>query len=58
MLVSPNALAQLQAYVDMLYEDVAEKTRGTALVLQLARNPDNLEEIMANGLLTPHNAVD
>lgn len=26
-----------------------EKQRGTALILQLARNPDNLEEIFGNG---------
>jgi hypothetical protein len=33
----------------MLYEDVSEKVRGTSLVLQLARNPDNLEEMLHNG---------
>lgn len=35
----------------MLYEDVPEKIKGTALVLQLARNPDNLEELLQNGIV-------
>jgi len=40
---------ELQEYIEMLYEDVAEKVRGTALVLQLARNPDHLEGMLHNG---------
>ena len=39
----------LDEYLELLYEDVPEKLRGTALVLQLARNPDNLEELFQNG---------
>lgn len=35
-------------YLEMLYEDLPEKQRGTALLLQLARNPDNLDEIFQN----------
>ncbi|XP_039632290.1 kinesin-associated protein 3-like [Polypterus senegalus] len=35
-------------YIDLLYEDKAEKVRGSALILQLARNPDNLEELLQN----------
>ena len=37
-------------YLDLLYEDLPEKQRGTALLLQLARNPDNLDEIFQNGM--------
>ena len=37
-------------YLELLYEDVAEKIRGSALLLQLSRNPDNLEELFQNGL--------
>ena len=40
----------LDDYLEMLYEDLPEKQRGTALLLQLARNPDNLEELFQNGL--------
>ena len=30
------------------YEEVAGKIRGSGLILQLARNPDNLEELSQN----------
>lgn len=36
-------------YLELLYEDIPEKIRGSALFLQLARNPDNLEELFQNG---------
>ncbi|KXJ29546.1 Kinesin-associated protein 3 [Exaiptasia diaphana] len=35
-------------YIELLYEDIPEKVRGTALILQISRNPDNLEEIAQN----------
>ncbi|XP_006812486.1 kinesin-associated protein 3-like [Saccoglossus kowalevskii] len=38
----------IEDYIEYLYEDTPEKVRGTALVLQLARNPDNLEELLQN----------
>ena len=37
-------------YLELLYEDLPEKVRGSALILQLARNPDNLEELFHNGM--------
>jgi len=40
----------MDEYLELLYEDVPEKLRGTALILQLSRNPDNLEELFQNGL--------
>lgn len=36
-------------YVELLYEDVPGKIRGATLILQLSRNPDNLEELLQNG---------
>ena len=39
----------IEDYIELLYEDNPEKVRGTALLLQLARNPDNLEELQSNG---------
>uniref|UniRef100_A0A914XR60 Kinesin-associated protein 3 n=1 Tax=Plectus sambesii TaxID=2011161 RepID=A0A914XR60_9BILA len=45
------SLSKLDEYIEMLYEDVPEKIKGTALVLQLARNPDNLEELLQNETL-------
>lgn len=41
-------------YVELLYEDVPEKIRGATLILQLARNPDNLEELLQNGTQQHH----
>ncbi|XP_025112407.1 kinesin-associated protein 3-like isoform X2 [Pomacea canaliculata] len=35
-------------YLEMLYEDLPDKIKGSALLLQLARNPDNLEELFQN----------
>ena len=37
--------------VELLYGDVPEKLRGATLILKLARNPDNLEELLQNGTL-------
>ncbi|XP_070816255.1 kinesin-associated protein 3a [Chaetodon trifascialis] len=38
----------IEEYVELLYEDIQEKIRGATLILQLARNPDNLEELIQN----------
>lgn len=39
----------IEGYVELLYENIPEKVAGSALILQLARNPDNLEELGSNG---------
>lgn len=36
-------------YVELLYEELSERVRGSGLILQVARNPDNLEELEKNG---------
>jgi Kinesin-associated protein (KAP) len=41
----------LDDYLELLYEGIPEKLRGTALILQLSRNPDNLEELFQSGML-------
>uniref|UniRef100_H2SQA6 Kinesin-associated protein 3b n=1 Tax=Takifugu rubripes TaxID=31033 RepID=H2SQA6_TAKRU len=41
-------ITRVDEYVELLYEDIPEKIRGSALILQLARNPDNLEELLHN----------
>ncbi|GAA6064942.1 kinesin-associated protein 3-like isoform X1, partial [Tachysurus ichikawai] len=40
---------KIDEYLDLLYEGIPEKIRGTTLILHLARNPDNLEELLQNG---------
>ncbi len=42
-------LNDIEEYIELLYEDVPQKIKGTSFILQLARNPDNLEEIAQNG---------
>uniref|UniRef100_A0A665WCM7 Kinesin-associated protein 3-like n=1 Tax=Echeneis naucrates TaxID=173247 RepID=A0A665WCM7_ECHNA len=42
------SITRVDEYVELLYEGVPEKIRGSALILQLARNPDNLEELLHN----------
>ena len=41
----------LDDYIELLYEEVPSKVKGSALILQLARNPDNLEELSQNETL-------
>lgn len=45
------SITKVDEYVELLYEGVPEKIRGSALILQLARNPDNLKELLHNGTL-------
>ncbi|XP_029930333.1 kinesin-associated protein 3-like isoform X1 [Myripristis murdjan] len=42
------SITGIDDYVELLYEGIPEKIRGSALILQLARNPDNLEELLHN----------
>ena len=43
------SLKRLDEYIETLYEeDVALKIRGTALILQLVQNPDNLDHFIDN----------
>uniref|UniRef100_A0A3B4DGU0 Kinesin-associated protein 3b n=1 Tax=Pygocentrus nattereri TaxID=42514 RepID=A0A3B4DGU0_PYGNA len=39
---------KIDEYVELLYENIPEKIRGSTLILHLARNPDNLEELLRN----------
>ncbi|XP_050693390.1 kinesin-associated protein 3-like isoform X3 [Eriocheir sinensis] len=41
-------LNELDSYMEMLYEEMPDKVRGASLILQLARNPDYLEELCQN----------
>ncbi|GAB6027026.1 Kinesin-associated protein 3, variant 2 [Chamberlinius hualienensis] len=49
-LVEAN-LNDMESYIELLYENIAEKVKSSAMVLQLARNPDNLEELAQNETL-------
>lgn len=45
------SIMRMDEYVELLYEGIPEKIRGSALILQLARDSDNLEELLYNGTL-------
>uniref|UniRef100_A0A2K5NGA8 Kinesin associated protein 3 n=1 Tax=Cercocebus atys TaxID=9531 RepID=A0A2K5NGA8_CERAT len=38
----------MDVFFELLYEDIPDKVRGSALILQLARNPDFFEELLLN----------
>lgn len=43
-------IGKLGEYFDMLYEDAFEnKVHGTFMVMQLAKQPENLEALLTNG---------
>lgn len=42
-------MSELESYLESLYDDLQAKIRGTGLILQLARTPDNLFELAENG---------
>lgn len=46
------SITRVDEYIELLYEGIPEKIRGSALILQLARNPDNLEELLHNGVVS------
>nr|CAD7425413.1 unnamed protein product [Timema monikensis] len=48
VLVEKANINHIESYVELLYEDIPDKVNGSALILQLARNPDNLEELGSN----------
>lgn len=44
----PN-INSLSDYIELLYEGVSDKIKASTLILQLAKNPDNLESLSRNG---------
>ncbi|ESN90663.1 hypothetical protein HELRODRAFT_70921 [Helobdella robusta] len=41
----------LEMYLEMLYDEISERLRGTHLILQLALKPENLDELCQNEIL-------
>lgn len=56
-------MAELDDYLELLYDDLPAKIKGTGMILQLARSPEHLHELALNGELVlcsgnglcPHN---
>lgn len=42
-------ISNIDSYIEFLYEEIPEKVKGSSLILQLARVPDNLLELAKNG---------
>ena len=52
MLLQPSeqaTMSDLDDYLEQLYDDLPAKIRGTAMILQLARTPDNLQDLATSG---------
>lgn len=45
----------LNEYIELLYEGVADKVKASSLILQLARDPENLDSLSKNGNCTNSN---
>lgn len=44
------SLANVDNYIELLYEEIPEKVRASGLVLQLARDTGNLNVLRKNGI--------
>lgn len=42
-------ISNIDNYIELLYEEIPGKIKGSSLILQLARVPDNLHELTKNG---------
>ena len=42
------SMAKLESYIELLYEEAEGKIRGTSLILQLAKQNENLEDLSKN----------
>jgi hypothetical protein len=42
-------MAELDDYLELLYDDLPSKIKGTGMILQLARTPDNLLSLAQTG---------
>ncbi len=46
-----SSMSKLDSYIELLYEEVEGKIRGTSLILQLAKQAENLQELSGNEAL-------
>lgn len=47
--VERAVISNIDGYIELMYEEIPGKIRGSSLILQLARVPDNLLELTKNG---------
>ncbi|VDK88244.1 unnamed protein product [Litomosoides sigmodontis] len=44
-------MSSIEDYIEMLYDEISEKTKATALFLQLSQNHKNLQQLIENEIL-------
>lgn len=44
-------ISELDNYLEMLYENIPRKIKATSMILQLARQPDNLSELVSHEVI-------
>lgn len=49
--VERAVISNVDSYIELLYEEIPGKIKGSSLILQLARIPDNLLELTKNGII-------
>lgn len=49
-MINTNA-KKLQDYIEMLYEEIADKIKGTACILQLSNSAFNVKGLVENGTI-------
>ncbi|EFO23129.1 hypothetical protein LOAG_05355 [Loa loa] len=50
-LTSRTSMSNIENYIEMLYDEVSEKTKATALFLELSQNHRNLQQLIENEVL-------
>lgn len=46
------SLAKIDEYIEMLYDDMPQKVRGSGFILKVTSDKDNLEELSSSGIIT------
>lgn len=45
------SLAKIDEYIEMLYDDMPKKVRGSGFILKVTSDKDNLEELSSSGII-------
>lgn len=45
------SLAKIDEYIEMLYDDMPKKVRGSGFILKVTCDKDNLEELSSSGII-------
>lgn len=51
------SLAKIDEYIEMLYDDIPQKVRGSGFILKVTCDKDNLEELSSSGIIVIINVL-